>query len=89
MEELRLDRAWAGHYEVNALDHNGIVGPHHDLTNLIFATGFSGHGVMHAPAVGRAVAEWITRSCYASIDIGPLGWNRIRDKQPMVETVVY
>ena len=89
MAELRLDRAWAGHYEVNALDHNGIVGPHHDLTNLIFATGFSGHGVMHAPAVGRAVAEWITQARYASIDLGPLGWNRIRDQQPMVETVVY
>ena len=89
MEELRLDRAWAGHYEVNALDHNGIVGPHHDLTNLIFATGFSGHGVMHAPAVGRAVAEWITQARYASIDLGPLGWNRIRDQQPMVETLVY
>lgn len=89
MEELRLERAWAGHYEVNTLDHNGIVGPHDGLANLIFATGFSGHGVMHAPAVGRAVAEWITAGTYASIDLGPLGWARIRDNQPLVETVVY
>ena len=59
------------------------------LTKLIFATGFSGHGVMHAPGVGRAVAEWITQAHSASIDMGPFGWNRIRDKQPMVETVVY
>ena len=60
MAELRLQRAWAGHYEVNTLDHNGVVGAHDELGNLIFATGFSGHGVMHAPAVGRAVAELIT-----------------------------
>ena len=46
MEELRLQRAWAGHYEVNTLDHNGVVGPHDGLGNLIFATGFSGHGVL-------------------------------------------
>ncbi|MBC7737298.1 MAG: FAD-binding oxidoreductase [Candidatus Saccharibacteria bacterium] len=89
MEQLRLDRAWAGHYEVNALDHNGIVGPHDQLTNLIFATGFSGHGVMHAPAVGRAVAEWIINRRYATIDMTPLSWNRIRDNLPMIETVVY
>ena len=89
MEQLRLDRAWAGHYEVNALDHNGIVGPHDQLTNLIFATGFSGHGVMHAPAVGRAVAEWIIGGRYATIDMKPLSWNRIRDNRPLIETVVY
>ena len=89
MEQLRLERSWAGHYEVNALDHNGVVGPHDQLTNLIFATGFSGHGVMHAPAVGRAVAEWIINRRYATIDMVPLSWNRIRDNRPLIETVVY
>ena len=89
MEQLRLERSWAGHYEVNALDHNGIVGPHDRLINLIFATGFSGHGVMHSPAAGRAVAEWITRGAYATINMAPLGWARIRDNRPMVESVVY
>ena len=89
MEQLRLHRAWAGHYEVNTLDHNGVVGPHHELTNLIFATGFSGHGVMHAPAVGRGVAELITSGGYRSIDMCPLGWDRIRTSTPMVESIVY
>jgi FAD-dependent oxidoreductase domain-containing protein 1 len=89
MEQLRLHRAWAGHYEVNTLDHNGVVGSHDELTNLIFATGFSGHGVMHAPAVGRAVAELITYGGYRTIDLGPLGWGRIRTSTPMVETIVY
>jgi FAD-dependent oxidoreductase domain-containing protein 1 len=89
MEQLRLRRAWAGHYEVNTLDHNGIVGPHDALPNLIFATGFSGHGLMHAPAVGRGVAELITCGEYRSIDLTPLGWERIRTATPMVETIVY
>lgn len=89
MEELRLQRAWAGHYEVNTLDHNGVVGPHDALGNLIFATGFSGHGVMHAPAVGRGVAELITTGAFRSIDMSPLGWARIRSATPLFESIVY
>ena len=82
MEELRLQRAWAGHYEVNTLDNNGVVGPHDGLKNLIFATGFLGHGVMHTPAVGQGVAELITGGEYSSIDMTSLGWERVRDGAP-------
>ena len=89
MEKLRLNRAWAGHYEVNTLDHNGVVGAHHEFGNLIFATGFSGHGVMHAPAVGRGVAELITTGQFRAIDMRPLGWDRIRSATPLFETIVY
>jgi glycine/D-amino acid oxidase-like deaminating enzyme len=89
MEQLRLQRAWAGHYEVNTLDHNGVVGAHDELRNLIFATGFSGHGVMHAPAVGRAVAELIVWGGYRSIDMSSLGWGRVRTSTPLFETIVY
>lgn len=89
MEQLRLERSWAGHYEVNTLDHNGIVGPYDQLSNLIFCTGFSGHGVMHAPAAGRAVAELIVHGGYQTLDLSGLGWERIRNNEPMVETVVY
>lgn len=89
MEQLRLDRAWAGHYEINTLDHNGIVGPHDAVDNLIFCTGFSGHGVMHAPAAGRAVAEWIQHGHYQTLDLTPLGYPRIRAEAPLVESTVY
>jgi glycine/D-amino acid oxidase-like deaminating enzyme len=89
MEQLRLGRAWAGHYEVNAMDHNGVIGPHDELRNLIFATGFSGHGLMHAPAVGRGVAELIVDGRYATLDLSSLGWERIRARRPLVESVVY
>jgi FAD-dependent oxidoreductase domain-containing protein 1 len=89
LEQLRVERAWAGHYEVNTLDHNGIIGAHDEISNLIFATGFSGHGVMHAPATGRGVAELIATGAYQSIDLSPLGFNRIRRGQALRETVVY
>lgn len=89
MDQLRLRRSWAGHYEVNLLDHNAVIGPHDQIVNLVFATGFSGHGVMHAPAAGRGVAELITTGRYETIDLMPLGWHRVRDHRPMVETIVY
>ena len=89
LEELRLVRTWAGHYEVNTLDHNGIVGPHDEIPNLVFAAGFSGHGVMHAPATGRAVAEWIVHGAYRTLDLSPLGYARIRAGVPLHETVIY
>lgn len=89
MEELRLQRAWAGHDEVNTLDHNGVVGPQDALGNLIFAAGFSEHGVMHAPAVGQGVAELITTVGSRSIDLSPLGWARVRSVTPRFESIVY
>lgn len=89
MEELRLERAWAGHYEVNALDHNGVVGPHDEITNLMFCTGFSGHGVMHSAAAGRGVAELITQGGFVSLDLSPLGYGRIRAGAPLPESIVY
>lgn len=89
LEELRVDRAWAGHYEVNALDHNGVIGWHDEIANLILATGFSGHGVMHAPATGRGVAELITTGGYVSLDLSALGYHRIRAGRPLPESIVY
>ena len=76
-DRLRLLDAWAGHYEVNTLDHNAIVGPHPRIGNLLFANGFSGHGLQQAPAVGRGLAEWITTGRYETLDLAPLGYARI------------
>ncbi|MGE0313015.1 MAG: NAD(P)/FAD-dependent oxidoreductase [Lautropia sp.] len=88
-ERLRLLRAWAGHYEFNTLDQNGVIGPHDELANLVFATGFSGHGLMHAPATGRALAEWIVHGGFRTLDLSALGYARIRRREPIVEHVVY
>lgn len=89
LDSLRVLRAWAGHYEMNLLDHNGVLGPHDRIANFLFATGFSGHGVMHSPAAGRAIAEHIMYGTYRSLDLTPLGYDRIRQHRPIVETVVY
>jgi glycine/D-amino acid oxidase-like deaminating enzyme len=84
-EEARLERAWAGYYEVNDFDSNAIVGPHPSIPNLHFMNGFSGHGMMQAPAVGRALAERIIGGCYASVDLAPLGFERLLRNRPLVE----
>jgi sarcosine oxidase len=84
-DRLRLLDAWAGHYEVNTLDHNAIVGPHPVLRNLLFANGFSGHGLQQAPAVGRGLAEWIATGAYRTLDLSPLGYERIDLQRPIRE----
>ena len=84
-DRLRLLDAWAGHYEVNTLDHNAIVGPHPVLRNLLFANGFSGHGLQQAPAVGRGLAEWIVAGRYETLDLSPLGYERIERGEPILE----
>ena len=84
-EAIRLLDAWAGHYEVNTLDHNAVIGPHPDLPNFLFANGFSGHGLQQAPAAGRALSEWIATGDYETIDVRPLGYERIVANQPYRE----
>ncbi|HUF06534.1 MAG TPA: FAD-binding oxidoreductase [Candidatus Binatia bacterium] len=84
-DRLRLLDAWAGHYEVNTFDHNAIVGPHPSISNLLFANGFSGHGLQQAPAVGRGLAEWIATGGYETLDLSPLGYGRIPRGEPILE----
>ena len=54
---------------MNLLDHNVILGPHPSLPNLLFANGFSGHGVQQAPAIGRALSEWVTCGGFRTLDL--------------------
>jgi glycine/D-amino acid oxidase-like deaminating enzyme len=84
-ERLRVTSAWAGYYEMNTFDHNGIVGRHPALDNLYLANGFSGHGIQQAPAVGRGIAELIVHGAYRTLDLGPLGPGRLLEGKPLVE----
>jgi sarcosine oxidase subunit beta len=59
---------WAGLYEVSP-DHNAILGFVPELENFVCANGFSGHGMMHAPAVGIGLAELITGGSSESVDL--------------------
>jgi sarcosine oxidase len=84
-EELKLLRAWAGHYDYNTLDQNAILGPHPELANFHFATGFSGHGVQQAPAAGRAVAELVAQGRYATLNLARFGYDRVVRNEPIRE----
>lgn len=51
-------RAWAGWYEMSP-DHHAILGPVAQVPGFFLANGFSGHGVMHAPATGKILSDLI------------------------------
>jgi glycine/D-amino acid oxidase-like deaminating enzyme len=87
-EALRVERAWAGYYEMNLFDHNAIIGAHPTLANLWFANGFSGHGMQHAAAAGRGVAELVLHGNFSTLDLSPLGFRRLIDKRPLLEANV-
>jgi len=84
-EAAKVVNSWAGYYEYNTFDQNGIVGRHPEVESLIFATGFSGHGIQQSPAVGRAVAELIVHGSYRTIDLSPFGYERISAGRPIRE----
>ncbi len=84
-EAIRQTRAWAGYYEMNTVDHNGIVGAAPGIANLVFANGFSGHGMQQAPAVGRGVAELVVHGGYRTLDLAPLAFDRFARNAPIVE----
>ena len=87
-EAIKPIRFWAGHYAYNTLDQNAVIGPHPDIPNFLFANGFSGHGLQQAPAVGRALAEWICFGEYRNLDFSPLGYERITTNTPLLERCV-
>ncbi len=84
-EAAKVVNSWAGYYEYNTFDQNGIVGRHPKIESLIFATGFSGHGIQQSPAVGRAVAELIVHGRYRTLDLLPFGYERISAGRPIRE----
>lgn len=73
LEQAGLDerRCWAGSYEITP-DHMPVLGRHPDLPNYVDASGFSGHGIMHAPATGLLMAEEILDGRAHSIPIDDL-----------------
>jgi glycine/D-amino acid oxidase-like deaminating enzyme len=84
-ERLKVMSAWAGHYDYNRLDQNAVIGRDPELENFIYANGFSGHGLQHAPGVGRGVAELIVDGGYRTLDLGVFGYARIATGTPLIE----
>ena len=75
-ESIKLGNSWAGHYAVNTIDQNAILGPHPKLKTFYFANGFSGHGLQQAPAVGRALSELIAFGSFRSINLSSFSFER-------------
>ncbi len=80
-------RSWSGLYEVTP-DHHSVIGPVPGRPGFLLANGFSGHGVMHAPAAGRCVAELIVKGRAESADISSLSLSRFQAGELIHETMV-
>ncbi|MEM7408162.1 MAG: FAD-binding oxidoreductase [Pseudomonadota bacterium] len=86
METLRLERSWRGHYARSQFDlspylGNTPTGP----KNFHLANGFSGHGIMHAPATGRALAELLVDGHFVSLDLSCFRYARLLNNEPFRE----
>ena len=58
LARVKVLRQWAGSYDVTP-DNNPILGRTPGLPNLLQLSGFVGHGMMMAPAVGERMAAWM------------------------------
>ena len=87
-ESLKLISQWAGHYAMNTVDQNAIVGPHNIIQNFFFLNGFSGHGTQQAPAMGRATAELLTYGAFKTIDISAFKYERLLSGDKVIEDAI-
>lgn len=85
-EALKLKSEWSGLYDENTLDGNMILGNWAgEVENFYVAAGFSGHGLMHAPAAGRALAELILEGGYRTLDLARMDYRRVQSGQAVRE----
>jgi sarcosine oxidase subunit beta len=80
-------RAWAGLYEMTP-DHHPILGSAPGVSGLFLANGFSGHGVMHAPATGKILSDLILHGKTDLVDASLLGLSRFAEGRMIEETAV-
>ena len=80
-------RAWAGLYEMTP-DHHPILGESPEVPGFFFANGFSGHGVMHAPATGKILSDLILSGKTDLIDASLLNFSRFAEGKTIHETAV-
>lgn len=82
--EVVKEKCRAGLYE-NTPDHHAILGGC-AVEGLYFANGFSGHGVMHSPATGRALAEIMLDGKASFLDVSCLSLERFATGELLHET---
>lgn len=85
-ERSKEKNTMSGLYDQNEFDATPIVGSWTGkLDNFYLMAGFSGHGLMHAPGCGRAIAELILDGSYRTIDLARFGWARIAEGRRCAE----
>lgn len=88
LDNLRLIKSWRGCYEYNVIDFNAIIGQHPDVPNFYLINGFSGHGMMQAPAAGKGLAEYILYGEYKTLDLSAMNIRRFRENKLIIEKAI-
>lgn len=88
LAEAKVMRAYAGLRDLTP-DYHGLLGPIPEGPGFYVACGFSGHGFMHAPAIGRLMAELILDGEARSLDLVPLSPERFRTGRSETEAQVF
>ena len=78
---IDLGSCWAGLYEMSP-DRHALLGRALGFANLYLISGASGHGVMHAPALGQLLAEIILEGKTRALDVRPLRPERFAEGEP-------
>ena len=86
LQALRVQSSWAGYYEMNHFDHNGLAGSLPGWRNVYTACGFSGHGMQQAPAVGSALAAQVAGGSSSAPSLSALSPQRLLDGRPLLES---
>jgi glycine/D-amino acid oxidase-like deaminating enzyme len=82
-DAIKMKGGWVGHYDMNRLDGNPVIDRCPTVSNFIVAAGFSGHGLQHGPAIGRAVKEMLLDGGFRSIDLSRFNYRRVVDNEPL------
>ena len=69
-------------------DHHPILGAAPGVPGFFLANGFSGHGVMHAPATGKILSDLILTGKTDLVDASLLGLARFAEGRMIEETAV-
>ncbi|MGC8690068.1 MAG: NAD(P)/FAD-dependent oxidoreductase [Caldisericum sp.] len=86
LASVRLMRQWAGYYVVSP-DKHPIIGPT-PIPNLYIGTGYSGHGFMLGPIVGKLLAHYITHGMFFLEEANNLTLSRFKEGKLIVEKAV-
>ena len=88
--DLGVDRqgSWWGYYGVTP-DNSPVIGFNPGARGWVDACGFSGHGIMHAPATGLAVSELIADGRSHTLDVAAFRHGRFEDAGVEVEVNIF